>query len=230
MRGTYGQLRAPILAMISTAIICPESVLGRESTRPRNHHLTLLYFTQAVTDLPPTRAASQARKKPRDQSEPIQNISHILQPPTTYQNGTYCEPQTEVFVVFGLDAVNPGVSSYLSACLSAVQEAINTGKTGPIPDGGWRGPLGHNALSMVVWSEDTYQTTWLELYLAIQALIGWMSSEGHTFGTGGFQIWDGEHKVGHGSIARAAAIRRMSPYILQRALDSQVHSPTVPEV
>lgn len=53
---------------------------------------------------------------------------------------------------------------------------------------------------MIVWSEDGFQTTYGVLHSAIQALIGWMSSDGNTFGTGGFTIWDGENQVGHGSI------------------------------
>lgn len=125
----------------------------------------------------------------------------ILHPRKEYDGTTYCQAQTNTFIVIVSDIVaNAGVSVFLNACLNAVQRTIDGGNTGIIPSNGWYGPLGRNALSMTVQSEDNFQTTYGVLHSAIQALIGLMSSDGNTFGTGGFTIWDGENQVGHGSI------------------------------
>ena len=98
------------------------------------------------------------------------------------------------------DAANSGVSAFLNTCLNAVQRIITSSNDGLIPNDGWYGPLGRNGLRMLVFSENDYQTTYGVLHSAIQALIAWMSSDDHAFGTGSFQIWDGENQVGHGSI------------------------------
>lgn len=53
---------------------------------------------------------------------------------------------------------------------------------------------------MIAFSEDDHQTTYGILLSAIRAVIAWMSSRGHTFGTGSFTIWEGNNQVGHGEI------------------------------
>ena len=137
---------------------------------------------------------------PREQLEALDKNPHILQPPKNDTRTTYCQEQTQAFIVITLNAVNPRVSTYLDACLEAIQSDIDSGRTGPIPSHGWRGPLGRGGLYMVVWSEDGYQTTYEVLHSAIQEIIAWMSSSGHTFGTCGFTIWYGAQQVGHGSV------------------------------
>ncbi|KAL9064319.1 MAG: hypothetical protein Q9161_008953 [Pseudevernia consocians] len=155
-------------------------------------------------NLPGVRAgtgASPTRLKRGEQVKVIDKPPHILQPRKPYDGTTYCQAQTNTFIVVAsFNAANAGVSSLLNACLSAVQTTIDDGNTGLIPTNGWYGPLGRNALSMAVWSENDFQTTYGVLHSAIQALIGWMSSIDHTFGTVSFTIWDGENQVGHGSI------------------------------
>ncbi|KAF6224297.1 hypothetical protein HO133_010872 [Letharia lupina] len=155
-------------------------------------------------NLPGVRAgsgASQTRMKRRKQFEPLNKSPHILQTRKNDDGTTYCQAQTNTFVVvISFNAANAAVSSFLSACLNAVQTIINNGNTGLIPNDGWYGPLGRNGVSMTVWSENDYQTTYGVLHSTIQALIGWMSSNDNTFGTGSFTVWDGDHQVGHGSI------------------------------
>ena len=138
--------------------------------------------------------------KPRTQPEPLDETPRILRPGKGYDGTTYCQAQTNIFIVVYFHAANAGVSTFLNACLNAVQRDIDHGNTGPIPSNGWYGPLGRNALSMVVWNQDNHQTTYEVLRSAIEELIAWMSSNDHTFGTAGFTIWDGEHQVGHGAI------------------------------
>lgn len=138
--------------------------------------------------------------KRRIQPISLDRDPHILQPRKSYDGTTYCQAQTNTFIVVVYEiTANAGVSSFLNACLNAVQTTIDNGNTGIIPSNGWY-QLGRNALSMAVRSENDFQTTYGVLHSAILALIDWMSSEGSTFGTGGFTIWDGENKVGHGSI------------------------------
>lgn len=98
------------------------------------------------------------------------------------------------------NAANAGVQAYLNTCLNAVQRDIDDGHTGAIRNHGWRGPLGRNGLHMIAFSEDDHQMTYGVLHSAIQAVISWMSSDGHTFGTSGFTIWDADDQVGHGEI------------------------------
>ena len=150
---------------------------------------------------PSTRGASTTRMKRRGQLETLGRSPRLLQPRKGDDGTTYCQAQTNTFiVVISFNAANAAVSTFLNACLNAAQTTINNGNTGLIPSTGWYGPLGRNGLRMTVWSEDNYQTTYGVLHSAIQALIGWMSSNDNTFGTGSFTIWDGDHQVGHGSI------------------------------
>lgn len=155
-------------------------------------------------NLPGVRAGTGApatRIKRREQLEPLDEPPHTLQARKPYDGTTYCQTQTNTFiVVIGFNGANAAVSSFLNTCLNAVQTTINSGNIGLIPSNGWRGPLGRNGLSMVVWSEDHFQTTYGVLHSAIEALIGWMSSNEDGFGTVGFTIWDGPNQVGHGSI------------------------------
>ena len=137
--------------------------------------------------------------KPRDQFESLDDTPDTFRPRKGYDGTTYCQAQTNIFIVVYFHAANAGVSSFLNACLNAIQRDIDHGNTGPIPSNGWYGPLGPNALSMAVWSQDNHQTTYEVLHSAIQELIAWMSSH-HTYGTAGFTIWNGEHQVGHGTI------------------------------
>ena len=141
--------------------------------------------------------------KRRIQSELLDIDPHILQPRKSYDGSTYCQAQTNTFIVVvsGITA-NAGFSSLLNTCLNAVQTIIDNDTTGMIPGSEWywHGPSGSNALSMTVWSEDDFEMTYGVLHSAIQAVIGWMSGDGNTFGTGAFTIWDGENQVGHGSI------------------------------
>lgn len=139
--------------------------------------------------------------KRREQFEPPDEPLYILRPRKIYDDTTYCQAQTNTFIVVSLTAANAAVSSFLTDCLINVQTIINNGNIGLIPSAGWYGPLGRNGLSMRVWSEHDYQTTFGVLHSAIQALIGWMSNNDHTFGTGSFTIWDGDNQVGHGSIS-----------------------------
>ena len=137
----------------------------------------------------------------RIRSESLDRDPHIVQPRKTYDGTTYCLAQTNTFIVVVSEiTANAGVSSFLNACLNAVQATIDNGNTGIIPSNGWY-QLGRNALSMTVRSEDDFQTTYGVLHSAILAMIDWMSSDGVTFGTGRFTIWDGENQVGHGSIS-----------------------------
>lgn len=155
-------------------------------------------------NLPGVRAgtgASPTRMKPREQLVPLAKPPKILQPRKNSDGTTYCQAQTNTFVVVvSFNAANAAVSSFLNTCLNAVQATINNGNTGLIPSDGWYGPLGPNGLSMTVWSEDNYQTTYGVLHSTLQALIGWMSSNDNIFGTGSFTIWDGDNQVGHGSV------------------------------
>ena len=152
-------------------------------------------------NLPSTRGASLTLVEPRDRYGSLDESPPILQPRKNDDGTTYCQAQTNTFIVItSFDAANPGVSALLNECLNAVQSTIDSGNTGLIPSDGWFGPLGRRGLRMLVFSEDDYQTTYGVLHSALQALIDWMSSTGHAFGTGTFQIWDGEHQVGHGSI------------------------------
>ena len=152
-------------------------------------------------NLPSTRGASLTRVEPRDRYESLDESLQNLQPRKNNDGTTYCQAQTNTFIVItSFFAANPGVSTFLNECLNAVQSTIDNGNTGLIPNDGWYGPLGRRGLRMLVFSEDDNQTTYGVLHSALQALISWMSSNGHTFGTGSFTIWDGEHQVGHGSI------------------------------
>ncbi|CAD6579405.1 MAG: hypothetical protein ASARMPREDX12_009157 [Alectoria sarmentosa] len=154
-------------------------------------------------NLPGVRAgtgASPPRVKRREQLAPLEKPPQLLHPRKDYEGATYCQAQTNTFVVVAFNAANAAVSSFLTSCLIAVQMAINNGNTGLIPSDGWYGPLGRNGMSMTVWSEDNYQTTYGVLHSTIEALIGLMSSNDNTFGTGSFTIWDGDNQVGHGSI------------------------------
>ena len=152
-------------------------------------------------DLPSTRGASPTRVKPRGRYESLDETPQNLQPRRTDDGTTYCQAQTNTFVVItSFYAGNAAVSDFLNECLNAVQTTIDNGNTGLIPYNGWYGPLGRRGLRMLVFSEDNYQTTYGVLHSALQALIAWMSSTGNAFGTGTFTIWDGEHQVGHGSI------------------------------
>ena len=140
-------------------------------------------------------------KKRLEQPHSPSQSPGFLQPRRNDDGSTYCQAQTNTFVVLvSFHAANAAVSSFLNTCLDFVQTSINNGHTGLIPSQGWYGPLGRNAMSMAVWSEDDYQTTYGVLHSAILALIGMMSSDGHTFGTASFTIWDGDNQVGHGSI------------------------------
>lgn len=139
--------------------------------------------------------------KRREQLAPPDQPPHILQPRKNYDGTIYCQAQTNTFiVVVSFNAANAAVSSFLNTCLNAVQATINNGNTGLIPSDGWYGPLGPDGLSMTVWSEDNYQATYGVLHSALQALVGWMSSNENMFGTVSFTIWDGDNQVGHGSI------------------------------
>lgn len=147
------------------------------------------------------RGASPTRMKRREQLEALDRSPPSLQPRKGYEGTTHCQAQTNTFiVVVSFNVANAAVSSFLNTCLNAVQTTINNGNTGLIPSDGWYGPLGRNGLSMTVWSEDDFQTMYGVLHSAIQALIGWMSSNGNNFGTGSFTVWDGDNQVGHGSI------------------------------
>ena len=148
-------------------------------------------------NLPSTRGASRTHVKPRSLVETLQN----LQPRKNDEGTTYCQAQTNTFIVItSFYAANAYVSTFLTECLTAVQSTIDNGNIGLIPYDGWYGPLGRRGLRMLVFSEDDYQTTYGVLHSALEALVSWMSSSGHAFGTGSFTIWDGEHQVGHGSI------------------------------
>lgn len=138
--------------------------------------------------------------KPRNQSASLSKSPLILQAPKGLNGSTYCEPQTNTFIVMSFNAANTGVQAYLNTCLIAVQRDIDSGRTGAISHYGWRGPLGRNGLHMIAFSEEDHQMTYGVLHFAIHAVIIWMSNYGHTFGTGSFTIWDGNDQVGHGEI------------------------------
>ena len=154
----------------------------------------------AMANLPSTRGASLAHVEPRDRYEPLDETPQYLQPRENNDGTTYCQAQTNTFIVITSFYANAWVSTFLHECLDAVQSAIDNGQTGLIPSDGWYGPLGRRGLRILVFSEVDYQTTYGVLHSALEALINWMSSAGHAFGTGTFTIWDGEHQVGHGSI------------------------------
>ena len=199
--GTHGGLPAPILVITSFAIIYREFALGRESSNLQPVPIQSIPSNAFRANLPSTRGASPPRVKRREQFAPLDKPPQILHPRKDYDGTTYCQAQTNTFIVIvSFNAANAAVSSFLTSCLIAVQRDINNGNTGLIPSDGWYGPLGRNGLSMTVWSEDNYQTTYGVLHSAIQALIGWMSSNDNTFGTGSFTVWDGNNQVGHGSI------------------------------
>ena len=171
------------------------------SSAPNPHHRQCNPFCpidQRLTILH-TRGASQTSKKRQDRPESLSNLPSVLYPRKNYDGTTYCEAHTNTYVVIVSSTPNAAVSSFLDDCLAAVQRQIARGSTGLIPSSGWR-QLGRNALSIVVYSEDDYQTTYGMLQSAIQALIDWMSNEDVGFRTGSFTIWDGEHQVGHGTI------------------------------
>ena len=171
------------------------------SAAPNSHHRQCNPFclNRSKTDNPSTRGPSQTSKKRQDEPKSLSNITPVLYPRKPYNGTTYCEAHTNTYVVVVSSTLNAAVSSFLDDCLAAVQREIARGSTGLIPSGGWR-QLGRNALSMVVYSEDAYQTTYGMLQSAIQALINWMSNEDIGFRTGSFTIWHGEHQVGRGSI------------------------------
>ena len=198
--GTHGGLPAPILVITSFAIIYRECARGRESSNPQPVPTQSIPSDAFKANLPPTRGASPPRVKRREQLAPLEKPPQLLHPRKDYEGATYCQAQTNTFVVVAFNAANAAVSSFLTSCLIAVQMAINNGNTGLIPSDGWYGPLGRNGMSMTVWSEDNYQTTYGVLHSTIEALIGLMSSNDNTFGTGSFTIWDGDNQVGHGSI------------------------------
>ena len=158
-----------------------------------------LLSNRSKTDNPSTRGASQTRKKREDPPESLSNPAAILYPRKPFDGTTYCEAHTNTFIVVVSSAANAAVSTFLNDCLAAVQRTIAGGQTGLIPSSGWR-QLGRNAMSIVVYSEADYQTTYGVLQSAIQALIDWMSNDGIGFRTGSFTIWDGEHQVGHVTI------------------------------
>lgn len=201
IHGTHGELPAPILDITSSATIYEGSALGRGSIRHQTLPIQSSPSNASKTNLLPNRGASSTRKKRREQPEPLDRSPHSLQPRKEYDGTTYCQAQTNTFiVVVSLNTANAAVSSFLDECLHAVQTIINNGNIGLIPSDGWYGPLGRNGLSMRVWSEDNYQTTYGVLHSATLALIGWMSNNANTFGTGSFTIWDGDNQVGHLSI------------------------------
>ena len=150
-------------------------------------------------DLPLTRGASMTHVEPRDRYRSLEETPQNLQPRKNDDGTTYCQAQTNTFIVItSFYAVNPGVSTFLNECLNAVQSTIDNGNIGLIPNDGWYGPLGRRGLRMIVFSQDDYQTTFGVLHSALQALFTWMSSTGNAFGTGSFEIWDGAHQVGRG--------------------------------
>ena len=113
---------------------------------------------------------------------------------------TFCEPLTNTFIVAGPISPNPAVRQLLDGALGNIQDDINnSGFSGLIPERGWR-QLGRNGVSMVVFSELQYRTTYGVLHSAIQALRRWMLSPGSTWGTCSFTIWDGPNRVGYGNI------------------------------
>ena len=194
---TPGESHALIIVITSTAIIYQESALGRESSlRTASSFILPIQYVEKANPQS-TSGASATRMKPRDQSasNPL-----ILQAPKGFNDSTYCEPHTNVFIVMFFNAANAGVQAYLNTCLNAVQRDIDDGHTGVIPNDGWRGPLGRNGLHMIAFSEYDHLMTYGELHSAIHEVISWMSSYGHTFGTGSFTIWDGDNQVGHGEI------------------------------
>lgn len=139
--------------------------------------------------------------KRREQLEPLDGPPHSLQGRKPYDGTTYCQAQTNTFiVVVAFNGANPAVSSFLNTCLNAVQSTIAGGNIGLIPSDGWR-QLGRNGLSMTVWSDENFQTTYGVLHSALEAVIGWMSSNENMFGTASFTIWDGPNRVGWGSIS-----------------------------
>ena len=153
-----------------------------------------------MANLPSTRGASLTRVEPRDRHGSLVETLQNLQPRRSDDGTTYCLAQTNTFIVITSFYANAYVSTFLNECLTFVQRTIDNGNIGLIPSDGWYGPLGRRGLRILVFSEVDYQTTYGVLHSALQALIDWMSSTDHTFGTGSFQIWDGEHQVGHGSI------------------------------
>ena len=139
--------------------------------------------------------------KPRDQLGGDRNTLDIIQPLNIEDLSTFCHAPDDISIEISFNSAKPEVEAFLNICLHAVQESINDGATGFITRGRWRGPLGPNQLGMVVWSEDDYQTTYMNVLSAIQALIAWMSSSGHIFGTCAFTIWSREHRIGHGDVS-----------------------------
>ena len=196
----HGGMHALNFVTTSTATIYQESLLGRETTC-RNNLIPPIPSIREKANLPSTRGASLTHVKPRDRYESLDETSQNLQPRKTDDGTTYCQAQTNTFIVITwFDRAHPGVSTFLNDCLNAVQRAIDNGNTGLIPSDGWFGPLGRRGLRMHVFSENDHQTTYLVLLSALQELISWMSDPGYVFGTVGFQIWDGQYQVGHGSI------------------------------
>lgn len=166
-----------------------------ERTNPRHR----LY----CDNLPGVRAGtgvSSTNLKPRDQLGHVRKPLDLLQPLSIEDTSTFCEHQISFKVDIFFNRANSGVESFLNTCLDAIQRSINEGASGNIPEDGWRGPLGPNYLSMVVWSEEDYQTTYEDVLMAIQELIAWMSDRRHRFGTCGFTIRARNHQVGHGSV------------------------------
>lgn len=94
------------------------------------------------------------------------------------------------------------IRTLLDNALSHVQRSVNDGNRGPIPNAGWR-YLGREATYMAVYSEAQHETTYEILLTAIRELQRWMRTEGRTWGTCSFTIWNGRDKVGEGGIYAA---------------------------
>ena len=92
------------------------------------------------------------------------------------------------------------VKELLANALQNVVMFLRNHEDQNIPVQGWR-ILGRNAVSMVVYSEETHGTSYEMLRFGIQDLINWMSWPGHRFGLCHFTLWDGPDQIGHGSIS-----------------------------
>lgn len=111
----------------------------------------------------------------------------------------WCLPDTNTFTFVTFNTANAAVQALLTNALSSVQNYLDNNVDGIIPASGWRS-LGRQAITLVVYSEQNYQTTYGVLHSVIQDVINWMSVPSHQFGLCTFTLWDGPNQVGHGSI------------------------------
>ena len=115
---------------------------------------------------------------------------------------TYCEPQTNTFIVVHPSLPNDKVKTLILNTLTLIQRKFESRELDPassIPNGGFR-QLGQNFLTLIVYSQGQNQLTYRILDSALLALQDYFRRAGRTWSTCTFTVWDGLSMVGHGNI------------------------------